>query len=142
MASGRANWLIEEELTHSIIGAFYVVFNALGFGFLENIYAAGLEHTLTERGHKVAREVLVPIHCFGRILAHQRLDMIVDDKVVIEIKATETLHKDASRQLFNYLRATNLEVGLLLHFGRDPKFHRLVNTNESDPPHPQNPQNP
>jgi GxxExxY protein len=51
---------------------------------VENIYAAALEHVLTERGHKVGREVLVPVHCFGRILAYQRLDMIVDDKVVVE----------------------------------------------------------
>jgi GxxExxY protein len=126
MATTRLEWLIEERLTHSVIGAFYFVFNTLGFGFLEHIYALALDHVLTERGHKVAREVLVPVHCFGRILAYQRLDMIGDDKVVIEIKATDGLHKDARRQLFNYLRVTDLEVGLVLHFGRTPKFYRIV----------------
>lgn len=62
----------------------------------------------------------------GHEIGFQRLDMVVEDLVVIEAKSTVELHKNATRQLFNYLRATNLEVGLLLHFGREPHFYRVV----------------
>jgi GxxExxY protein len=62
----------------------------------------------------------------GDPLAGQTLDMIVDEKVVLETKATEQLHPGATLQLFSYLCATSLEVGLLLHFGREPKFYRVI----------------
>jgi len=62
----------------------------------------------------------------GEELGTQRLDMIVDDKLVVETKSTYELHKAAVRQVYNYLRATRLEVGLLLHFGPEPKFYRLI----------------
>ena len=118
--------LLEETLTHSVIGAFFDVYNALGNGFLEHVYVEALEYELRARGHGVGREVAVSISYRGQPLATQRLDMIVNDKLVIEVKSTHELHKAASRQLFNYLRATSLEVGLLLHFGPEPKFYRLI----------------
>jgi GxxExxY protein len=118
--------LIEATLTHSIIGAFYEVYRALGYGFLEHVYATALERELVARGHGVAREVPVRIMYKGDELCSQRLDMIVEEKVVVEVKSTYELHPAAQRQLYNYLRATTLEVGLLFHFGREPQFHRLV----------------
>ena len=118
--------LVEERLTRSVIGSFYSVHRALGFGFLEHVYANALDVELRSRGHDVAREFGVTIHYGGIEIAHQRLDMVVDERVVVEIKAGETLHQDATRQLFNYLRATRLEVGLLLHFGRSAKFRRVI----------------
>jgi len=118
--------LLEEKLTRSVIGGFYAVHRALGFGFLEQVYANALEVELRGRGHDVAREFSVGVHYGGIEVAHQRLDMVVDDKLVVEIKASENLHADATRQLFNYLRATRLEVGLLLHFGRSAKFRRAI----------------
>jgi GxxExxY protein len=120
------DWLIEEKLTRSIIGAFYSVYRTLGFGFLEHVYVMALERELRERGHRVAREVSVNVVYKGEELCTQRLDMIVDEKVVVETKSTYELHPAAQRQLYNYLRATNLEVGLLFHFGREPQFYRLV----------------
>ena len=117
--------LIEEQLTRSVIGAFYAVHRALGFGFLEHVYANALDVELRARGHEVSREFGVTIYYGGVEVAHQRLDMVVDERVVLEIKATEALRQDATRQLFNYLRATRLEVGLLLHFGRSAKFRRV-----------------
>jgi GxxExxY protein len=120
-------WLVEEKLTHSILGAFFEVYNALGYGFLEHIYVAALERELLARGHSVAREVGVRIMYKGEELGYQRLDMIVDGKVVVEAKSTQELHDSATRQLHNYLRATGLEIGLLMHFGPEPKFFRLVN---------------
>jgi GxxExxY protein len=121
-----ANTLIEEELTGSVIGAFFDVYNTLGFGFLEHVYKAALERELLERGHTVACEVAVQVMYNGIELTSQRLDMIVDGKLVVEVKSTMELHHVAKRQLHNYLRATSLEIGLLLHFGPKPAFHRLI----------------
>ena len=73
--------LIEERLTHSVVGAFYEVYNELGFGFLESIYITALEHELVKRGHCVAREVSFQITYAGHVLGIQRADMVVDDKL-------------------------------------------------------------
>jgi GxxExxY protein len=118
-------FLIEAGLTRSIIGAFYEVYNTLGHGFLEHIYVMALERELRERGHHVAREVAVRVRYKGVELGAQRMDMVVDEKVLVEAKSTEVLPKIAARQVYNYLRATRLEVGLLLHFGPEPAFHRI-----------------
>ncbi len=120
--------LVEGPLTGSVIGAFYEVHRTLGFGFLEQIYAEALTRELIARGHRVSREVGVPVKYKGEQLALQRLDMVVDEKVVVEVKATEVMHARAERQLLNYLRASDLEVGLLLHFGPKAVFRRLVST--------------
>lgn len=117
----------------AIIGAFCAVYNALGYGFLETLYMAALERELRARAHRVGREVYVPVTFRGAELGRQRLDLVVDEKVVVEAKATEILHPNASRQLFAYLRATKLEVGRLLHFGPKPRFHRVVCLNDSQP---------
>lgn len=131
MVIRRPGGLIKENLTYSVIGAFFAVHRTLGFGFIEQVCAAALELELRERGHSVAREMSVVVRYSGVEIAHQRLDMVVDNTLVVEIKATEKLHKDAGRQLYNYLRATNLEVGLLLHFGRDAHFYRVICENSS-----------
>jgi GxxExxY protein len=123
--------LLHEELTHSIIGAFFDVYYELGFGFLEHVYVASLTRELHRRGHQVGREVSVPIYFKGEEVARQRLDMVVDAKVVIETKSNERLQPEAVRQLTGYLKATSLEVGLLLHFGLRPRFVRVVATNST-----------
>jgi len=120
------NALVAGETTEAIIGAFYEVYNTLGFGFLEHIYVMALERELMARGHHVAREVGVRVMYKGEELATQRLDMIVDRKVVVETKSTLDLHKGARRQVYNYLKSTNLEVGLLLHFGPVASFYREI----------------
>ncbi len=122
------NELLDERLTYSIIGAFYEVYNYLGFGFLENIYKNALERELIARGHKVAREVYVPVHYKGDLIGRQRIDMIVDERVIVEAKSTYSLPPVAIRQLRNYLRATCISVGLLLHFGPAANYDRCVNT--------------
>ena len=117
--------LVEEQLTHSVIGAFYDVYNALGYGFLEQVYTSALERELLARGLAVGREVYVPVIYKGDEISRQRIDMIIDQRLVVEAKATQELHKSAKRQVYNYLRATRLQVGLLLHFGPEPCFYRL-----------------
>ena len=118
--------LVEEHLTGSVIGAFYKVYNTLGFGFLEQVYMMALERELHFRGHAVGREVYVRVCYDGVEISRQRIDMIVDERLIIEVKSTQDLHKSAARQVYNYLRATRIEAGLLLHFGPEPAFYRLV----------------
>lgn len=120
--------LIYEELTRSVIGAFYEVYNTLGFGFLEHIYMMALERELRARGHEVAREVWVTVFYKGEPLRKQRIDMIVDGKLAIAGKSTYPFRENATLQLQNYLHATHLRVGLFLHFGPKPKFDRLIST--------------
>ena len=120
------NHLIESELSRSIIAAFYTVYNYFGYGFAEIVYAGALEYELIRRGHKVDRELAIQVYYEDRIVAWQRLDMVVDGKVIVEVKATERMPPYAERQLRNYLCATEYRVGLLLHFGPEPKVHRLV----------------
>ena len=118
--------LLERDLTGSILDSFRDVHRELGFGYREYIYALALERDLVAKGHRVDREVAVMVYYRGEPLARQTLDMIVGEKVVIENKATEHLSPGAHLQLFSYLCATNLEVGLLLHFGRKAKFQRVI----------------
>lgn len=130
MPKHEKGWLMEEELTHSIIGAFFTVHKTLGFGFVETICSRALQVELEFRGHRVARECPVTVIYRGVEVGRQRLDLVVDDKVILESKATEHLQRDFTRQLYNYLKATEFEVGLFLHFGRSADFYRLILTNE------------
>jgi GxxExxY protein len=84
-----------------------------------------LELELRAYGHKVERELYVPVYYKGEMLGKQRLDMVVDGKLIVETKATLDLHESAKPQLFNYLRATKLEIGLLLHFGPIARAYRV-----------------
>lgn len=123
--------LLEAERVHSIVAAFFIVFNYFGGGGMcEAAYTGALEHELTLRGHKVDREVLVPVYYKGKLVARQRVDMIVDDRVIVECKATDRLPSSAGPQLIGYLRATLFQVGVLLHFGPHPKFHRFVQSHK------------
>lgn len=116
---------VDSVLTRSIIAAFFAVYNALGHGFLESVYEAALEKELLKRGFKVVREMSVQVWYDGSVIAWQRLDMVVEDRVIIEIKASPALAPSATRQLYNYLKATRLQVGLVLHFGERPHVHRV-----------------
>ena len=124
------NPLLERAVSKDIIECFFEVYNTLGFGFLENIYSLAMERELLARGRRVQREVVVPIWYKGEVLTKQRLDMIVDDRVLVETKASAALPVTGEDQLLNYLKATPLEVGLLLHFGPEPKFYRRVHTDK------------
>src|ERR1043166_7205679 len=122
--------LLYHETSEGIIKAFFTVYNALGYGFLEGVYANALERELKELGHIVKREVNSVIRYRSVPIGHYRLDMIVDGCVVVEIKSTEVLAKTIERQVYNYLRATDYEVGLTLHFGPSPSFKRYLCTKD------------
>ena len=113
------------DVTKAILTAFYDTYNKLGYGFLECHYALALERKLRAAGRHVAREFAVKVFFEGEELGFHRLDMVVDSVVVVELKSTARLAPEARRQLYNYLRATNLEVGLLLYFGPAPRFQRI-----------------
>lgn len=118
--------LLHEELTGEILGGFFTVYNAHGYGFLEQVYANSMSLELRMRGLRVEREVAVEVQYEGQPVGHYRLDMVVNGLVVVEMKAGPALTDADNKQLFNYLRASQLEVGLLLHFGPKPEFRRLV----------------
>ena len=121
--------LIDDELSGSVIGAFYEVYGELGFGFLEHVHVKAMEKELRFRGHVVAREHPATVFYKGEDLCQQRIDMLVDDRLIVEVKSSTVLPPTAVRQLCNYLKATDFEVGLVLHFGPDPRFYRKVMTN-------------
>ncbi|HUQ18970.1 MAG TPA: GxxExxY protein [Gemmatimonadaceae bacterium] len=125
--------LIEGPLTKSIIGAFYEVYNTLRYGFLEQHYSRALHLELESIGHRVAREVPARVLYKGQVIGLQKIDMVIDEKIVIEIKASEQLHPAGMRQLVSYMRASELPVGLLLHFGPEAKYYRRVQTSRADP---------
>jgi GxxExxY protein len=118
--------LLEEDVTREIIGAFYEVYNALGFGFLESIYKRALEIALRKRGLRVDREYPIRIFFDGQQIGFHRVDILVDRRVVVEVKARYKLLDADRRQLINYLTAMNLDVGLLLHFGPKADFKRIL----------------
>jgi len=127
------NTLLQADITDKIIGAFFAVYRELGFGFLESVYANALAVELGSRGVVVRREVPVEVLYKGAGVGTFRFDMLVEGAVLVEIKASEYITETDERQLLNYLRATNVEVGLLLHFGPKPKYRRFVYSNSRKP---------
>ena len=125
--------LVEGSLTEIIIGAFYTVYNYFGFGLLESIYKIALEIELRLRGHRVDREVPVAIEYKGHLIRKQRIDMVVDRKVIVEVKAQRRLSPDFEQQVNTQLKASEFEVALLLHFGPRPDTHRFYMPNRTKP---------
>ena len=120
--------LLEADLTGRIIKCFYRVYDALGFGFLESVYRQALLLELAAEGLTAVSEASLDVWYRDRKIGHFRADILVEGRVIVEIKASELLSPDAQKQLLNYLRAGKVEVGLLLHFGPKPKFQRLIHS--------------
>jgi len=125
MASG----LLYQDLTEKIIGTFYSVYNELGHGFAESVYEQSMLLALSDAGMLVARQVPINVFFRGHQVGTFRADMLVEDAVLLELKATFALDKAHEAQLLNYLRATDIEVGLLLNFGDRAQFKRLLFNN-------------
>jgi GxxExxY protein len=118
------------ELTDKIIGVYYDVYNELGYGFLESVYEESMAIALREAGLRVQRQVAVPVLFRGLRVGDFWADLLVEDKVLLELKAARTLEPSHEAQLLHYLRATEIEIGLLLNFGEKPQFRRLLFDNE------------
>jgi GxxExxY protein len=114
------------EITQKIIGVFYEVYNELGHGFLESVYEKSLEVALNSMNLKVCRQIEIPVRFRGHKVGDFSADMLVEDCVLLELKAARSLDSSHTAQLLNYLRATDIEVGLLLNFGLKPEFKRLL----------------
>ena len=123
--------LLHEEITDIIIRCFYKVYNELGFGFLEKVYENALLVELKNCGLESEKQIPIEVYYQGYQVGNYFADIIVNNKVIIEIKAGEgSLVEVHELQLINYLRATKIEVGLLLSFGRKPEFKRKIFTND------------
>jgi len=112
------------EITEQIIGAFYMVYNALGYGFLEKVYKNALVIELRRRGVKVAQQVPIAVYYAGEVVGEYCADLVVADQIIVEIKAARALLAEHEAQLLNYLKATEYEVGLLLNFGPKAEHKR------------------
>lgn len=118
--------LKHQELTGRIIRVFLSVYNELGAGFLESVYVKAMTLALRQAGLSVNREMPLAVHFRGEVVGDFRADLVVGGKVLVEAKACPSLNQAHSAQVLNYLRATVLEVGLLLNFGPKPSIKRFV----------------
>ncbi len=118
--------LKHKELTETIIGVFYEVYNELGHGFLESVYERAFEVALTWKGFNVLRQIQIPVWFRGQKVGDFVADVLVEKCVLLELKAARTLDSSHEAQLLNYLRATEIEVGILFNFGIKPEFRRLA----------------
>ena len=121
-----------KEITNIILGSFYEVYNELDDGFLESVYENALYIVLTGYGLCVEKQKGISVFFRGKVIGDFKADLIVNEKVIVELKAVRTLNPAHEAQLINYLKAINIEVGLLLNFGRKLEFKRFVYDNKRE----------
>jgi GxxExxY protein len=118
--------ILHGDISEAILGAFFAVHSELGCGFLETVYANALGVLLREAGFRVQRESPFEIHFHGEMVGHYRADLVVQSRIVVEVKSAQSIVPQHVAQLVNYLKASRLPVGLLLNFGEKPGFRRVV----------------
>ncbi|MDO9578688.1 MAG: GxxExxY protein [Candidatus Cloacimonadales bacterium] len=118
------------NLSNEVIQCFYEVYNELGRGYLELVYQNAMLVRFIEKFIPAEKEKNIDVYFHEQIVGKFRADIIVDDKIIIEIKAVKAIIKEHEAQLLNYLRATKIEVGLILNFGDEPTFSRKVYDND------------
>jgi GxxExxY protein len=121
---------LHKELTSKIIKCFYDVYNELGYGFLEKIYENALKIELEKNKLFVEKQKPIKVYYDDQLVGEYFADLIVNEQVIIELKASESLCEEHEYQLINYLKATDIELGLLLNFGKKPEIKRKIFTNE------------
>jgi GxxExxY protein len=117
---------LHAEITEKVIGVFFEAYNELGGGFLESVYQQALRIALMQAGLRVAVEVPIPVYFRGEVVGNFRADVVVDECVLLELKAISGFDGAHDGQVLHYLRATRFEVGLLLNFGPKPQFRRFI----------------
>jgi GxxExxY protein len=125
--------LRDEHITGTIIRIFYRVYDRLGFGFLESVYCEALAYEFTKHGLLYTREPRVEVWYEHVRIGRFRADFLVENRIVVEVKASRLLSDADTKQLLNELRCSDKEIGLLLHFGPKAKFHRMLFTNDRKP---------
>ena len=123
--------LLHKDITEGIINAYYFVYNELGYGFLEKVYQNAMLIELRSRGFNVESQKIIKVYFKDALVGEYFADIIVDDKIILELKSCESLASEHEVQLFNYLKATEIEVGLLFNFGKRAAFKRKIFTNEN-----------
>ena len=118
------------DVTGKVIQAFFTVYNGLGYGFSEKVYENSLVLELTKLGLQVEPQKRIAVYYDGEVVGEYFADIVVEDVVIVELKAARQLLRDHEAQLLNYLKATTIEVGLLLNFGPKAEFKRKVYDNE------------
>ena len=118
------------DITSEVLNAFYEVYNELGTGFLEKVYQNALFNELTQRGIPCQKEHPISVYYKGACVGDYYADILIDNKIILELKAVKNILPEHLAQLTNYLRATDAEVGLLLNFGVEPQHKRIVFTND------------
>lgn len=122
--------MLHAEITDKIINAFYKVYNTMGYGFLEKVYENALNIELKNMGLDVSQQNNIKVFYENHEVGNYFADIIVNNQVIMEIKAAESLREDHKAQLINYLKATDKEVGMLLNFGKKAEFKRIIFTND------------
>jgi GxxExxY protein len=122
--------LLHKGITDSILKTYYDVYNQLGYGFLEKVYQNAMYLELKSQGFKVEAQKPIKVYFKNQLIGEYYADLLIEDKVIVELKACELLMNVHSAQLMNYLKATEIEVGLLLNFGEDAEFKRIIYTND------------
>ena len=115
-----------EDLTERIIGCFYRVYDGLGFGFLEKVYENALRVEFKKEGFDFVNQFPIRVYYEGEVVGDYFADFVIEGKVVVEIKAIKELGDADEKQLLNYLRATGIDVGLILNFGQKPRVKRKI----------------
>lgn len=124
------NELIYKDFSNRIIQCFYNVYNTLGFGFLEKVYENAMMVELRKNGLFAEKQKPIEVYYGDQMVGSYFADIIVESKIILELKAAECLIEEHELQLINYLKATELELGLLLNFGKKPEFKRKIFTND------------
>ncbi|HRL72079.1 MAG TPA: GxxExxY protein [Flavobacterium sp.] len=118
--------LKHKELTDGILKTFYEVYNELGYGFLEKVYQNSMYIELKNKGYKVEAQSKIKVYYKETEVGEYYADLMVENLVILELKAVDYIVKDFENQILNYLRSTDCEVGLLLNFGKKPEFRRKI----------------
>lgn len=122
--------LLHKKITDDILKVYYDIYNQLGYGFLEKVYQNAMYFELKSLGYKVEAQTPIKVYLKGQLIGEYYSDLLIENKVIIELKACELLMNVHVAQLMNYLKSTKIEVGLLLNFGEEPEFKRIIYTND------------
>ena len=122
--------MLYQELSNKIIKAYYNVYNNLGYGFLEKVYENSMRLELQSMGLKVEQQKNIKVYYREKEVGDYYADLMVEQLIILELKAAESLCEEHEAQLLNYLRATTIELGFLFNFGKKAEFKRKIFTND------------
>ncbi|MDI6050428.1 GxxExxY protein [Flavobacterium sp. XS2P24] len=122
--------LLHRNLSDTILKIYFEVYNELGYGFLEKVYQNAMYFELKSQGYKVEAQKQIKVYYKSQLVGDYFADLLIDDSIILELKACECLKDEHKAQLLNYLKATEVEIGLLLNFGTTPEFKRSIYTND------------